>query len=78
LKENTKASGEIPPQYNGNLTIKIANNIKDGRFSFTKIKPLNIFITLIIQYTWSRVEDLSFLTLNSMITILVPGIPGKI
>jgi len=27
LKENTKAWGDIPPQYIGNLTINIANNI---------------------------------------------------
>ena len=25
MKENTKASGDIPPQYIGNLTIKITN-----------------------------------------------------
>ena len=78
MKENTKASGDIPPQYIGNITMKIANFIKDGRFVFTKIKPLNIFIALLIHYTWGKLEDLSFLTLNSMIAIMVPGIPGKI
>jgi hypothetical protein len=78
LKENSKASGDIPSQYIGNITLKISNIIKDGRFVFTKIKPLNIFIALLIHYTWNKLEDLSFLTLNSMIAIMVPGIPGKI
>jgi hypothetical protein len=58
--------------------LKIADVIKDGRFVFTKLKHLNIFIALLIQYTWGKLEDLSFLTLNSMVAILVPGIPGKI
>jgi hypothetical protein len=52
LKVNTKASGDIPPQDFGNIAVKIANNIKDGRFVFTKIKPINIFIALLIQWTW--------------------------
>ena len=52
--------------------------IEDGRFVFTKFEPLNIFIALLIQCVWGKLEDLSFLTLNSMIEIMVPGIPGKI
>jgi hypothetical protein len=52
LKENAKASGDIPPQYIGNTTKKFANIIKDGRFVFTIITPLNIFLALLIQYIW--------------------------
>jgi hypothetical protein len=52
--------------------------MKDGRLVFTKYKPLNIFIAILIQYVWSKLEDLTFLIVNSMISILIPGIPGKI
>jgi len=58
--------------------LKIANIIKDGRFEFTKFKVPNIFIAILIQYVWNQLEGLSFLTINSMISIVVPGIPGKI
>jgi len=60
------------------MTIKFSDIIKEGRFVFTKFKPINIFIALLIQYVWGKLEDLSFLTFISMIGIMVPGIPGKI
>ena len=60
------------------MTVKLASIINDGRFIFTKIKPINIFIAFLIQYVWGKLEDLSFLTINSLISIVVPGIPGKI
>jgi hypothetical protein len=31
-----------------------------------------------VQLVWSQLEDLSFLTINSMIAISIPGIPSSI
>ena len=33
----------------------------------------NLSISFIIQYIWSLLNDMSFLTINAMISITVPG-----
>jgi hypothetical protein len=44
----------------------------------TKSAALNYFITLAIQFIWSKLNDLSFLTINTMISMSVPGIAQNI
>lgn len=54
---------------------KIAASFKDNRITFTDEIPLNILIGYIIQLIWNQLEDISFLTINSMISISIPGLP---
>jgi hypothetical protein len=39
---------------------------------------LNYLIALLIQYVWSLMDDLSFLMINTMISMSVPGIASMI
>jgi hypothetical protein len=36
--------------------------------------PANLAITMIIQILWAQLDDMSFLTINMMISMIVPGI----
>ncbi len=49
-----------------------------GRMTLTLSTPLNIFIGFAAQLIWSRLEDLSFLTINSMISLSIGGMPAVI
>jgi hypothetical protein len=44
----------------------------------TDSTALNIILGFLAQIIWSQLEDLSFLTINSMIAISIPGIPSSI
>jgi hypothetical protein len=45
---------------------------------FTQSTVLNSIIGFIIQIIWMNLADLSFLVINSMISISIPGLPSKI
>ncbi len=36
--------------------------------------PVNLAITLIIQVVWAKLDEMSFLMINMMISMVVPGI----
>jgi hypothetical protein len=46
-----------------------------GRITFTDDIALNVFIGLIIQLVWMLLEDMSFLTINSFISVSITGVP---
>ena len=48
---------------------------EDGRITFTQYTPINIIIGIIFQIIWSKMLDISFLPINSLIAISIPGIP---
>lgn len=49
-----------------------------GRLSLTENTPSNLAIGFMIQMVWFRLEDISFLVINSMLSISIPGIPSII
>jgi len=51
---------------------------EDGRITFTDSTPLNIFIGFAIQLLWMQLEDMSFLTINSFISVPISGVPSII
>jgi hypothetical protein len=53
----------------------IENNFQGGRITFTKYTPINMIIGFIIQILWNQMLDISFLPINSMIAIAIPGTP---
>jgi hypothetical protein len=58
--------------------LSVANVLQGGRVAFSKNTPANIFIGFWIQMIWINLEDLSFLIINSMISVSIPGIPSII
>ena len=46
---------------------------KDG-INFVSNEALNVFISIIMQYIWGLLNDMSFLTILTMVSIAVPGI----
>jgi hypothetical protein len=46
---------------------------KDG-ISFVKNEYLNVLISIILQYVWGLLNDMSFLTILTMVSITIPGI----
>jgi len=65
-------------------TRKYASYVEGGNISLTESIALNLFMydffnlimysSVCIQLIWSRLNDLSFLTINTMISMSVPGI----
>lgn len=78
LLENTVIQSEIPPQLTENLQQKVASYLQGGRLSITESTRVNIFLGFLVQFFWGQLEDFSFLTINSMISIMIPGIPSLI
>ena len=76
--ENTFTEKNIPPQLTSEVERKVAQLFKGGRFTFTKITPLNIIIGIIFQLIWSQLEDFSFLTIIALIAVPIPGLPSTI
>lgn len=52
----------------------IAEYFENGNIKFSDNLALNILLIILIQYFWSRLNDLSFITINTMISMTVPGI----
>ena len=58
-----------------NLEANIETYFQGGRTTFTEYTVINMFIGFIIQILWNKMLDISFLPINSMIAIAIPGIP---
>ena len=54
---------------------KIEKYFQGGRITFTEITWINMLIALLIQILWNQMLDISFLPINSMIAIAIPGTP---
>ncbi len=78
MLENNLVQAEIPPQLTQKFERSAFTYFQGGRLTLTYITPLNIFIGLIVQFLWNHLEDFSFLTINSMISVPIPGIPSLI
>ena len=52
--------------------------MQGGRLTLTESIPVNMIVGFIIQMAWSQILDLSFLPINSMIAITIPGISAII
>ncbi len=76
--ENNMVQAEIPPQLTEKFERSAATFFQEGRLTLTFITPLNIFLGLIVQFLWDYLEDFSFLTINSLISVPIPGIPSLI
>jgi hypothetical protein len=49
-----------------------------GRIAFTQDTSSNLIIGFIIQIIWIQFEDISFLVINSLLQISIPGLPSTI
>ena len=49
-----------------------------GRIAFTEDTSSNLIIGFVIQMIWIQLEDNSFLVINSLIAISIPGLPSTI
>lgn len=78
MLENNMVQAEIPPQLTEKFERSAVTFFQGGRLTLTHITPLNVFIGLIVQFLWNHFEDFSFLTINSMIAVPIPGIPSFI
>jgi len=78
MLENIETQSEIPPQLTNKVEKAAAAYLLDGRLTFFEDTLINVFIGFLFQLIFYQVEDLSFLTINSLISISLPGIPSKI
>ncbi len=60
------------------LKVIIQNYLQGGRITLTKRTSVNMIFGFIIQIIWIQILDISFLTINSMIAVPIPGIPSNI
>ena len=49
-----------------------------GRIALTQDTSSNLIIGFVIQMVWIQFEDLSFLVINSLLQISIPGLPSTI
>ena len=49
-----------------------------GRIAFTEDTSSNLIIGFLIQMIWLQLEDISFLVINSLLAISIPGLPSTI
>jgi hypothetical protein len=52
----------------------MASKLKDGNLQISDSLAVNFLFSLFIQYIWNMLDDFSFLTINTMISLNVPGI----
>jgi hypothetical protein len=64
----------VPPQFSTDMENKIASYMEKGQLKFSDSMVMNFFLVLLVQIFWSRMNDFSFLTVNTMISLSVPGI----
>jgi len=73
LKQRSSAKKSIPPQIIESLKF-MASRFKDGNLQISDSLAVNFLFSLFIQYIWNMLDDFSFLTINTMISLTVPGI----
>jgi hypothetical protein len=52
----------------------IAEIFNEGKITITYSEWVNFIITLFIQFFWSQLDDLSFLMVNTLISMYVPNV----
>ena len=52
----------------------IASTFKDGQLQVSEYMVVNFGFSLFVQHIWNCLDDFSFMTINSMISMPVPGI----
>lgn len=52
--------------------------MQGGRLTLTESIPVNMIVGFIIQMAWTQILDISFLPINSMIAITIPGTSSSI
>jgi len=52
----------------------IAEIFKDGKITIINSEWGNFIITLFIQFLWSQLDDLSFIMVNTLISMYVPNV----
>ena len=75
MEEEYSSEGFIPAQLTSKSEKKISELFEGSRISFTDKNPLNIFIGYLIQLIWMQFEDITFLTINSFISVAILGYP---
>ena len=75
MPEKVSSEGLIPVQLGTLSEKKLSAMFEGSRISFTDEIPLNIFIGFAIQLVWMKLEDISFLTINSLISVSISGVP---
>jgi hypothetical protein len=73
MEEGVKANRKVPPQIGKGLA-KLTKAIKGGNLYLVDNFIANFILTLIIQIEWNCLDDLSFMLINTMISMPVPGI----
>ena len=53
-------------------------NLKDGSSAESFDTPVDLIIGFALQMLWIQIQDISFLPINTMIAISIPGIPSII
>jgi len=53
---------------------KMAKSLENGEINLSDSIVGNVVTSSFIQFVWGRMEDLQFLTINTMISMNVPGI----
>ena len=52
----------------------MAKSLENGEINLSDSIVGNVVTSSFIQFVWGRMEDLQFLTINTMISMNVPGI----
>jgi hypothetical protein len=78
LKENYFSEGLIPAQFASESEKQISALFEGSRISLTNRTTINILIGYLIQLVWIQLEDITFLTINSFISIAISGYPQMI
>ena len=58
--------------------MRITDTLEGGNIRFTDSPWLNFFLSLILQLIWSNLDDFSFMMINTMIGMKVPGVGNLI
>lgn len=75
LPDNCSSEGLIPAQLASKSEQQISALFEGSRISFTGNFAGNILIGYIIQFVWMQLEDVTFLTINSFISVSISGYP---
>lgn len=63
----------IPPQLTG-FNLRAAKTMENGRITITANEWYDFLISAVIQIIWMHFDDFSFLMINTLISLSVPGI----
>jgi hypothetical protein len=75
LPEYSSSEANIPPQITQSYEQALVAISQGGRIAFTQDTSSNLIIGFAIQMIWIQLEDISFLVINSLVQISIPGLP---